>query len=172
MPALWIFWAFPQFNIMSFLGAALSFSPFKCPHLILMILRRSNARPRYKTVLYIYGSFSFSTKLHFLWNDKILRCYKHVFQVYHPNIDLEGNVCLNILREDWKPVLNINTVIYGLNLLFTVFQLSWFRSYWNKKVRNWGDKRVVSATAIVHALLSSYYYILWSMRFESCCLKK
>ena len=39
-------------------------------------------------------------------------------KVYHPNIDLEGNVCLNILREDWKPVLNINTVIYGLNLLF------------------------------------------------------
>ncbi|EEF52533.1 ubiquitin-conjugating enzyme m, putative [Ricinus communis] len=25
-------------------------------------------------------------------------------KVYHPNIDLEGNVCLNILREDWKPV--------------------------------------------------------------------
>ncbi|CAB4061902.1 UBE2M [Lepeophtheirus salmonis] len=24
-------------------------------------------------------------------------------KVYHPNIDLEGNVCLNILREDWKP---------------------------------------------------------------------
>ncbi|KAF1774889.1 Ubiquitin-conjugating enzyme, active site [Phytophthora cactorum] len=22
---------------------------------------------------------------------------------YHPNIDLDGNVCLNILREDWKP---------------------------------------------------------------------
>lgn len=40
-------------------------------------------------------------------------------KVYHPNIDLEGNVCLNILREDWKPVLNINTIIYGLNLLFT-----------------------------------------------------
>lgn len=41
-------------------------------------------------------------------------------QVYHPNIDLEGNVCLNILREDWKPVLNINTIIYGLFHLFTV----------------------------------------------------
>uniref|UniRef100_K3YJC2 UBC core domain-containing protein n=3 Tax=Setaria TaxID=4554 RepID=K3YJC2_SETIT len=40
-------------------------------------------------------------------------------KVYHPNIDLEGNVCLNILREDWKPVLNINTIVYGLNLLFT-----------------------------------------------------
>uniref|UniRef100_A0A0D3GZL8 UBC core domain-containing protein n=1 Tax=Oryza barthii TaxID=65489 RepID=A0A0D3GZL8_9ORYZ len=31
-------------------------------------------------------------------------------KVYHPNIDLEGNVCLNILREDWKPVLNVNTI--------------------------------------------------------------
>lgn len=41
-------------------------------------------------------------------------------QVYHPNIDLEGNVCLNVLREDWKPVLNINTIIYGLYHLFTV----------------------------------------------------
>jgi ubiquitin-protein ligase len=46
-------------------------------------------------------------------------------QVYYPNIDLDGNACLNILREDWNPVLNINTVIYGLNLLFTVFHLSW-----------------------------------------------
>lgn len=43
-----------------------------------------------------------------------------LLQIYHPNIDLEGNVCLNILREDWKPVLNINTVIYGLYHLFTV----------------------------------------------------
>lgn len=38
--------------------------------------------------------------------------------IYHPNIDLEGNVCLNILREDWKPVLTINSVIYGLQYLF------------------------------------------------------
>ncbi|ODN03950.1 putative protein-conjugating enzyme Ubc12 [Orchesella cincta] len=39
-------------------------------------------------------------------------------QVYHPNIDLEGNVCLNILREDWKPVLTINSIVYGLQYLF------------------------------------------------------
>ncbi|KAF2757654.1 hypothetical protein EJ05DRAFT_439828 [Pseudovirgaria hyperparasitica] len=38
--------------------------------------------------------------------------------IYHPNIDLEGNVCLNILREDWKPVLNLNAVIVGLQFLF------------------------------------------------------
>ncbi|KAK3927195.1 NEDD8-conjugating enzyme Ubc12 [Frankliniella fusca] len=38
--------------------------------------------------------------------------------VYHPNIDMEGNVCLNILREDWKPVLTVNSIVYGLQYLF------------------------------------------------------
>jgi ubiquitin-conjugating enzyme E2 M len=33
-------------------------------------------------------------------------------------VDLEGNVCLNILREDWKPVLNLNSVMVGLQYLF------------------------------------------------------
>ncbi|KAI8867727.1 E2 ubiquitin-conjugating enzyme [Ramicandelaber brevisporus] len=38
--------------------------------------------------------------------------------VYHPNLDLDGNVCLNILREDWKPVLNLTAVSIGMNYLF------------------------------------------------------
>ncbi|KAI9885969.1 MAG: general negative regulator of transcription subunit 5 [Watsoniomyces obsoletus] len=43
---------------------------------------------------------------------------KSTQKIYHPNIDLDGNVCLNILREDWKPVLNLNAVIVGLQFLF------------------------------------------------------
>ena len=39
-------------------------------------------------------------------------------KIYHPNIDLDGNVCLNILREDWKPVLNLQAVIVGLQVLY------------------------------------------------------
>lgn len=39
-------------------------------------------------------------------------------KIYHPNIDLEGKVCLNILREDWKPVLNLQSVVVGLQFLF------------------------------------------------------
>eukprot|EP01043_Picozoa_sp_COSAG02_P063750 COSAG02_NODE_9122_length_2323_cov_1.747302_2_plen_135_part_00 len=39
-------------------------------------------------------------------------------QVYHPNIDLQGKVCLNILREDWKPTLSITAVVLGLQFLF------------------------------------------------------
>lgn len=41
---------------------------------------------------------------------------KCIQKIYHPNIDLEGNVCLNILREDWKPVLSLNAVVVGLQV--------------------------------------------------------
>ena len=47
-------------------------------------------------------------------------------KIYHPNIDLEGNVCLNILREDWKPVLTINSIVYGLQYLFLVSSICTF----------------------------------------------
>jgi hypothetical protein len=51
-----------------------------------------------------------------------ITCLLHISltldQIYHPNVDLEGNVCLNILREDWKPVLNLNSVMVGLQYLF------------------------------------------------------
>jgi len=61
----------------------------------------------------------------FVFNFKIGPAYPHEppkvkceTMVYHPNIDLEGNICLNILREDWKPILTINAVVYGLQFLF------------------------------------------------------
>ena len=41
-------------------------------------------------------------------------------QVGKQNIDLEGHVCLNILRENWSAVLNISAVTYGLMYLFVV----------------------------------------------------
>jgi len=45
-------------------------------------------------------------------------------RVYHPNIDLTGNVCLSILKinhsnnEGWKPVLGISHLLFGLMTLF------------------------------------------------------
>lgn len=42
---------------------------------------------------------------------------KCLTEIFHPNIDLDGNVCLNILREDWRPVLSITSIIYGLQFL-------------------------------------------------------
>lgn len=39
-------------------------------------------------------------------------------RIWHPNIDLDGALCLNILREDWKPVLSLNHIAMGIQFLF------------------------------------------------------
>ncbi len=57
--------------------------------------------------------FSFAINQNFPHDPPKVKCTQ---KIYHPNIDLEGNVCLNILREDWKPVLNLNAVIVGLQV--------------------------------------------------------
>lgn len=65
--------------------------------------------------MYKGGSFHFSFAINqnFPHDPPKVKCKQ---KIYHPNIDLEGNVCLNILREDWKPVLNLNAVIVGLQV--------------------------------------------------------
>jgi len=66
----------------------------------------------YKTGRFI---FNFKVGLNYPHEPPKVKCET---MVYHPNIDLEGNVCLNILREDWKPVLTINAIVYGIQYLF------------------------------------------------------
>ncbi|KAK6460146.1 ubiquitin-conjugating enzyme/RWD-like protein [Scheffersomyces coipomensis] len=66
---------------------------------------------------YSKGSFTFTVEVtqNFPFEPPKVKCNN---KIYHPNIDLEGNVCLNILREEWRPVLSINSVVMGLNHLF------------------------------------------------------
>ena len=61
--------------------------------------------------------FNFAINQNFPHDPPKVKCTQ---KIYHPNIDLEGNVCLNILREDWKPVLNLNAVIVGLQVCSTI----------------------------------------------------
>lgn len=65
--------------------------------------------------MYKGGLFKFEFKINqnFPHDPPKVKCTQ---LIYHPNIDLEGNVCLNILREDWKPVLNLNAVMVGLQV--------------------------------------------------------
>eukprot|EP00245_Coleochaete_scutata_P000282 TRINITY_DN10354_c0_g1_i1.p1 TRINITY_DN10354_c0_g1~~TRINITY_DN10354_c0_g1_i1.p1 ORF type:complete len:185 (-),score=42.03 TRINITY_DN10354_c0_g1_i1:1115-1669(-) len=63
------------------------------------------------------GSFTFSFQVPTVYPHEAPKV-KCKTKVYHPNIDLDGNVCLNILREDWKPVLSVNSIVYGLQYLF------------------------------------------------------
>ena len=60
-------------------------------------------------------TFTFSVNQNFPHDPPKVKCSQ---KIYHPNIDTEGNVCLNILREDWKPVLNLNAVIVGMQVRF------------------------------------------------------
>lgn len=64
--------------------------------------------------------FRFAINQNFPHDPPKVKC---VQKIYHPNIDLEGNVCLNILREDWKPVLNLNAVIVGLQVCDMLFMI-------------------------------------------------
>ncbi|KZT05837.1 uncharacterized protein LAESUDRAFT_813095 [Laetiporus sulphureus 93-53] len=67
--------------------------------------------------MYKGGAFVFSVNINsnYPHEPPKVKCTQ---KIYHPNVDLEGNVCLNILREDWKPVLNLNSVLVGLQYLF------------------------------------------------------
>ena len=60
-------------------------------------------------------TFDFAINQNFPHEPPKVQCRE---KIYHPNIDVEGKVCLNILREDWKPVLNLNAVIVGLQVSF------------------------------------------------------
>jgi len=46
------------------------------------------------------------------------KCLCKTLPLYHPNFDWDGNPCLNILREDWRPVLSLSSVLQGLLFLF------------------------------------------------------
>ncbi|EEB05994.1 NEDD8-conjugating enzyme Ubc12 [Schizosaccharomyces japonicus yFS275] len=63
------------------------------------------------------GVFKFSVKIgaNYPHEPPKVKCLN---KIYHPNIDTSGNVCLNILRQEWNPVLNLNSVFVGLQFLF------------------------------------------------------
>jgi ubiquitin-protein ligase len=68
--------------------------------------------------IYCGGSFTFILDVPqtYPFHAPHIRC---LTRTWHPNIDPKtGTVLLPIVRGDWRPVLNINTVVYGLQLLF------------------------------------------------------
>lgn len=45
--------------------------------------------------------------------------------MWQPHTHQSLNLMLSVHREDWKPVLTINSIIYGLQYLFLVSRAGW-----------------------------------------------
>ena len=71
----------------------------------------------YEESLWFPATYKFSVKIPPNYPHEPPKCTS-LTKIYHPNIDLEGHVCLNILRKDWKPILGMNIVLIGLKMLF------------------------------------------------------
>ncbi|VWU49244.1 NEDD8-conjugating enzyme UBC12, putative [Hepatocystis sp. ex Piliocolobus tephrosceles] len=42
-----------------------------------------------------------------------------ITKIFHPNVDENGNVCLNVLKLDWTPAISLQMLILGLLILLT-----------------------------------------------------
>ncbi|QLQ81700.1 hypothetical protein HG537_0F04610 [Torulaspora globosa] len=42
---------------------------------------------------------------------------KFVSPMWHPNVDMSGNICLDILKDQWSAVYNVQTILLSLQAL-------------------------------------------------------
>ncbi|EGG05560.1 uncharacterized protein MELLADRAFT_63956 [Melampsora larici-populina 98AG31] len=67
----------------------------------------------------VYDSLKFKISLSFPSNYPFVPpIVKFESPCYHPNVDLHGNICLDILKEKWSAVLSVQTILISIQSLF------------------------------------------------------
>ncbi|KAF0990441.1 hypothetical protein HZS_2539 [Henneguya salminicola] len=59
-------------------------------------------------------------KLSFIFSDKYPYkppSVKFITPCFHPNIDIQGNICLDILNEEWSALFEVRTILLSLQSL-------------------------------------------------------
>eukprot|EP01091_Cochliopodium_minus_P017557 TRINITY_DN690_c0_g1_i1.p1 TRINITY_DN690_c0_g1~~TRINITY_DN690_c0_g1_i1.p1 ORF type:complete len:206 (-),score=58.75 TRINITY_DN690_c0_g1_i1:46-642(-) len=64
------------------------------------------------------ASFMFNVEIPVGYPNDAPKVSLETVPIYHPNINYEGKICLNILREDWSPLLGIQNLVFGIITLF------------------------------------------------------
>lgn len=69
-----------------------------------------------KDTIYENGKFNLSIFIpeHYPFEPPVI---KFITPIYHPNISINGDICLNIIRDEWSPILCIRQVLLGICVL-------------------------------------------------------